>query len=52
VGQQLDLSPYSTAVARLNSAVGAAAAAGVDVGWVVTSVNGLDLCGAHHSDVL
>jgi hypothetical protein len=52
VGQRLDLSPYSTAVARLNSAVGAAAAAGVDVGWVVTSVNGLDLCGVHHSDVL
>jgi hypothetical protein len=43
---------YSTAVVRLNSSSGPAAAAGLQAGWIVRKVHGTDLRGVNHSDVL
>ena len=43
---------YSTAVVRLNSSSGPAAAAGLEAGWIVARVHATDLRGENHSDVL
>ena len=43
---------YSTAVVRLNSSSGPAAAAGLEPGWIVAKVHATDLRGENHSDVL
>lgn len=43
---------YSTAVVRLNSSSSAAAAAGLEPGWIVGKLHGTDLRAVNHSDVL